>query len=211
MVGGSAAVREQAGRAGIPFLANVVRAEQEIANLIDRTGADTLISVQHPWVLAESLLQAVSMRAFNLHNAPLPSYRGHNAANHAILNGELEFAATIHWMAPEPDAGPIAFEERFSIREDETRLAPCTHARPRQVSRLSVASLMRWQRGPRFRAVLLYEGGALYPRDSLNGLRRIEHPEDLEELDRKARAFYFPPFEPAYVVVEGRKLHVVPE
>ena len=154
-------MREQAGRAGIPFLANVVRAEQEIANLIDRTGADTLISVQHPWVLAESLLQAVSMRAFNLHNAPLPSYRGHNAANHDS-NGELEFAATIHWMAPEPDAGPIAFEERFSIREDET--ARLLHARAAEAGLAAFGRLAdALAAGAEIRAVLSTRGAPSIP------------------------------------------------
>lgn len=43
----------------------------------------------------------------NFHPAPLPAYRGRNVAYHAIMNGELEFGATLHYVAPAFDTGDI--------------------------------------------------------------------------------------------------------
>lgn len=57
-------------------------------------------------------------RLLNLHNAPLPRYRGVSPINWALKNGEREHGVTIHEMTPEVDAGPIVAQVRFSIWPD---------------------------------------------------------------------------------------------
>ena len=46
-------------------------------------------------------------RALNLHNAPLPRYRGCNPINWALKNGETTHGVTIHELTSCIDAGPI--------------------------------------------------------------------------------------------------------
>ena len=53
--------------------------------------------------------------------------------------------------------------------------------------------------------------GQYYRRNSIEGLKRIEDPCDADEVDRKCRAFYFPPFEPAHFEKGGRRFYVLPE
>jgi methionyl-tRNA formyltransferase len=43
--------------------------------------------------------------------------RGRNLAYHAIMNGQPEFGATLHYMAPEYDTGDIIECRRFPILE----------------------------------------------------------------------------------------------
>lgn len=57
----------------------------------------------------------------NFHPAPLPEYRGRNVAYHAILNGEAEFGATIHYMDKDFDTGDIINVGHFPILD-------CFHA-----------------------------------------------------------------------------------
>jgi methionyl-tRNA formyltransferase len=54
---------------------------------------------------------------FNFHPAPLPEYRGRNLCYHAILNGEKEFGATIHYMDENFDTGDIIEVRRFDIQD----------------------------------------------------------------------------------------------
>lgn len=56
----------------------------------------------------------------NFHPAPLPEYRGRNVAYHAILNGETEFGATLHYVDHEFDTGDIIAVSRFSILPHHT-------------------------------------------------------------------------------------------
>ena len=51
----------------------------------------------------------------NFHPAPLPEYRGRNVGYHAILNGEKEFGATLHYVDKTFDTGDIIEVRRFPI------------------------------------------------------------------------------------------------
>ncbi len=202
-------VRQEASALGIPFVDNADRHEDRLLEHIENLGIHCIISVQHPWILSKRLLDAVDNFAFNLHCAPLPEYQGYNVCNHAILNGETTFASTIHWMAPAVDAGDAAFVESFPV--DATDTAWSLHGKAqaaglRAFGRLA-ASLAQGRTPPR---TALSGSPRFYSRQSIVPLRRVVHPEDALELDRKARAFWFPPFEPAYIMAGGRKFHVIP-
>jgi methionyl-tRNA formyltransferase len=55
----------------------------------------------HPW--------------FNFHPAPLPEYKGRDLCYHAIMNGEREFGATVHYMDEGFDTGDIIEVGRFPM------------------------------------------------------------------------------------------------
>ncbi len=51
----------------------------------------------------------------NLHNGPLPKYRGVRPINWALKNGEKEHGVTIHEITGQIDAGPIITQIKFPI------------------------------------------------------------------------------------------------
>jgi methionyl-tRNA formyltransferase len=51
----------------------------------------------------------------NLHNGPLPRYRGVSPINWALKNGEREHGITIHEITPGIDDGPILGQVKYSI------------------------------------------------------------------------------------------------
>jgi len=57
---------------------------------------------------------------FNFHPAPLPEYKGRNLCYHAIMNGEKEFGATVHYMDENFDTGDIIDCFKFKILESDT-------------------------------------------------------------------------------------------
>lgn len=195
---------------GIATVANEKRNNKRILELIGQERANCILAVQHPWILPREIIQAVGFRAFNMHNAKLPDYKGHNACNHAILDGATQFTSTIHYLEEEVDAGPILFEETFSIAARETACSlygKAIEAGVRAFERLLDALIA----GRRLRARPMDAAGRFYGRQSIDSLRQIQSLADHDELDRKARAFYFPPFEPAYYVAGGRRFYVLPE
>ncbi|HTY84373.1 MAG TPA: formyltransferase family protein [Silvibacterium sp.] len=54
-------------------------------------------------------------RIINLHNGPLPKYRGVSPINWALKNGENEHGVTIHEITPGIDDGPIIGQVKYSI------------------------------------------------------------------------------------------------
>lgn len=57
-------------------------------------------------------------RILNLHNGPLPKYRGVSPINWALKNAETEHGVTIHEITPGIDDGPIIGQVKYSIYPD---------------------------------------------------------------------------------------------
>jgi methionyl-tRNA formyltransferase len=55
----------------------------------------------------------------NIHSSLLPTYRGRAPINWAILNGETELGATLHFLDEGVDTGDMVLQERFPFSEDE--------------------------------------------------------------------------------------------
>lgn len=54
----------------------------------------------------------------NLHNGPLPKYRGVNPINWALKNNELEHGVTLHHIDEGVDTGDIIDQEKFYINNN---------------------------------------------------------------------------------------------
>ncbi len=82
-----------------------------------------LFSFYYRSLLPERLLGCARWAALNMHGSLLPKYRGRAPVNWAILNGESETGATLHYMVRRPDAGPVVDRERVPIGIDDTAQA----------------------------------------------------------------------------------------
>jgi methionyl-tRNA formyltransferase len=88
---------------------------EDVATLLgDAWGIDLAFSVFYDRIIRESFTGRCD-RILNLHNSPLPRYRGVSPINWALKNGEHEHGVTIHEIVPEVDAGPIVAQLRYSI------------------------------------------------------------------------------------------------
>ena len=205
----SAEIHKIARAREIPFLSNESRNEDKILEAIRSYSIDTILSVQHAWILSSQLLAAVGGQAFNVHSAKLPEYKGYNSCNHAILNGETVFASTVHWMSENVDMGNIAYEETFDIASDET--ARSLYMKAEQASMKGfeklVSCLAAGQTPP---ATPMCGKGHYYSRKSIEGLREINVQLSDTDLDRRVRGLFFPPFEPAYKWVGSKKIYLLP-
>jgi methionyl-tRNA formyltransferase len=56
----------------------------------------------------------------NFHPAPLPEYKGRNLCYHAIMNGEKEFGATVHYMDENFDTGDIIEVQKVPLLSSYT-------------------------------------------------------------------------------------------
>lgn len=193
----------------IEFIDNVSRNEDTIMELMEKRCINCIISVGHNWILSDRILKYVNYEAVNLHLAKLPDYKGNYTYNHAILNEEKEYGVTLHWMDGKVDEGDCIFTALFQISEDDTAysLYKKSNAAGTELFKRYVDCLKENELIPRRKM----EGeGNFYSKSSINGLREIKKNTDKKEIQIKSRAFYFPPFENAYFVIDGEKYYVIP-
>jgi methionyl-tRNA formyltransferase len=92
---------------------------------VDRIAAlrpDFLFSFYYRHMLGPALLGLAGRGALNMHGSLLPKYRGRVPVNWAILKGERETGATLHYMVEKPDAGAIVAQQAVPILPEDTAL-----------------------------------------------------------------------------------------
>ncbi|MAI88636.1 MAG: hypothetical protein CMF98_06235 [Candidatus Marinimicrobia bacterium] len=203
-------IYESSKKNNIKFISNEKRNENQIIHLIKENKINLIISVQHCWIFSDKILKIINENAYNLHNAKLPDYKGYNTINHAILKNDSTYSSTIHKIDKKVDSGDIVFEKSCEINEDETALS--LHKKSLELSILIFKEFIEFLKGKKkIYPVKINEEGKFYSKNSLDNHRMIKEIDNIIEIDRKARAFYFPPFEPAYFMIKKRKFHVLPD
>ena len=86
------------------------------------TGArpDFVFSFYFRHMIGSQLLAAAKRGALNMHGSLLPKYRGRVPVNWAVIKGEHETGATLHYMVEKPDAGDIVDRQAVPILPDDT-------------------------------------------------------------------------------------------
>lgn len=211
-----ASVRERARELGLDCPVLPLDREREV---LDHE-VDYLLSVYHTNVLGPELLEHPAELPLNLHQAELPRYRGSNVFSHAIMNARdddyWQYGTTLHVMAEDVDAGDVVDRNFVPITEDDTSrslyektteasIELFVDALPLLVNREVDAHRTPQSAfdGPRY----------FYSKDSLDGEKEIPRERladpaaELAVYDR-IRALDFPPHEPAYTRLDGRKIHL---
>ena len=178
----------------------------DIENLINKNDIKAIISIQFPKIIPISLIRKIKFMAFNLHNAKLPDYRGHNSLTYEILNNEKKHTISVHWMAEKVDTGYIAMEKSINISQNETAfslynkcLKECPKVFLKFLRDLSTNSLKKKK----------IKGKGKYYSIVLN--KKISNKESPKKIEAISRAFYFPGKEPAYFLIKKKKVYILPD
>jgi methionyl-tRNA formyltransferase len=114
-----ASVAATAADYGVPVIAppdpNTPQLERDLIAL----QPDFLFSFYYRAMLPAPLLRAARRGALNMHGSLLPKYRGRAPVNWAILRGERESGATLHYMTERADAGDIVDQLGVPILLDD--------------------------------------------------------------------------------------------
>ncbi len=114
-------VRELADRHGIPCLTTDINLPEN-RERVRAIAPDFLLSFYYRNMIKPQVLELARHGALNLHGSYLPKYRGRVPVNWAVINGETETGATLHYMVEKPDAGDIVDREKVSIEFTDTSL-----------------------------------------------------------------------------------------
>ena len=123
---------ERAANAGISGL---VLARKEYADadaytkalveVLQKAGIDLVVLAGFMIIIGEAMYQAFPNRIINVHPALIPSFCGQgfyglHVHEAALAKGVKVSGATVHFVTPECDAGPIILQKAVEVREDDT-------------------------------------------------------------------------------------------
>jgi methionyl-tRNA formyltransferase len=91
-------VGDVAAAYGLPTIAPPNPNERDIVSRVAACAPDFLFSFYYRAMLGPELLARPRRGALNMHGSLLPKYRGRAPVNWAIVNGERETGATLHYM-----------------------------------------------------------------------------------------------------------------
>jgi methionyl-tRNA formyltransferase len=157
--------------------------------------------------LRGALLGVAPLGIVNFHPAPLPDYKGVGGYNLAILDGLEKWACTAHYVDEEIDTGAIIALEWFGMdRENET--ARSLEAKSQSVLfELFKTVFDRLVESENPLPTTPNVGGRHLSRLELEELKRIDVETD--DITRKVRAFWFPPYDGAFIEFGDQRFTLV--
>lgn len=87
---------------------------------IDDVDPDVIILAGFMRILTQEFVDSYPLKIVNIHPSLLPKFTGTNTHSRAIDAHEEWHGASIHFVIPELDAGPVILQGRLKIRDEDT-------------------------------------------------------------------------------------------
>lgn len=195
-------VYEFCQRNGIPILDDdyIVNAKPDLG-----------ISVRYNRIIRESVINAFKHGIVNTHGGILPEYRGSYCNINAIINGETEFGVTLHYIDTGIDTGDIIDIKRVKICDNDTGfdLYRASEELCYNIIDENIDSLLSGCNIRTCQEVFIKHGHSsnTYFRKTTIAKRYIEFSDLGNDMSIPIiRAFDSPMHEPAYTMINGRRV-----
>lgn len=117
---------EKAAAAGIPTLVIPHQGktretfDAEIDAALRQAGAQIVCLAGFMRILSAGFVRAWEGRLINIHPSLLPAYKGTNVHERVIAAGETQSGASVHFVVPELDAGPVILQGAVPVLAADT-------------------------------------------------------------------------------------------
>lgn len=107
--------------------------EAALFGAVAASGAELVVLAGFMRVIGADTVEQWRGRLINIHPSLLPKYQGLHTHERAIQAGDSEHGASVHFVTPVLDGGPVLMQVRVPIRADDTpdslaaRLLPQEH------------------------------------------------------------------------------------
>lgn len=172
--------------------------------------ADLVVSYLFWRKIKEPLISIPKFGCINFHPAILPDWRGTAGYNIAILRRLNEWGSTAHYIDAAIDTGPIikTFKFSFDYRE-ETALSLEEKTQKIQQDLYKSILLDVLEKGILNSSEQSADQGVYISRQQMEQMKCIDVKKD--NIDLKIRAFWFPPYNGAYIELNGKKYTLINE
>jgi phosphoribosylglycinamide formyltransferase 1 len=103
-----------------PFGKDRAAFEAVLQSALDQHGIDLICLAGFMRLFTAEFVQRWYGRMLNIHPSLLPSFPGLDPQGQALRAGVKFSGATVHFVIPETDAGPIVMQGAVAVRDDDT-------------------------------------------------------------------------------------------
>lgn len=154
-------------------------------------------------LIKPSFLKYVKGNCVNFHGAILPDYKGLFAYNHGLLNQERYWGVTAHYVNEKFDEGDIIEIEKFPIDSNRISVTELEEQTQKKAYEMTIDLLERWNQIGRLPSYPQPKGGRYYSKSDFEKARKVLITDSAEDVARKIHAFFCPPYEGAYIEIDG--------
>jgi len=94
--------------------------DNELIRVIDSYDPDLVVLAGFMRILGEKFVRHYSGRLINIHPALLPEFPGLNTHARALSSGATRHGASVHFVTPEVDAGPVIIQRAVPVLDSDT-------------------------------------------------------------------------------------------
>ncbi len=167
---------------------------------------DLGISILYWKKLKDEFLTKPLYGTINFHPAPLPEYKGTGGYNLAILDGLNEWAVSCHYVDEEIDTGEIIEVYKFPICNESETVVTLEKTSTEKIYELFVKTFQKFFEAKEKLPTIPNFGGRYVSRKEMEAMKAIQPGDDIS---RKVRAFWFPPYDGAHIEMAGEKYTLV--
>lgn len=115
--------------------------DQAMIKQIDQYQPDLIVLAGFMRILTPEFVEHYHGRMLNIHPSLLPKYKGLDTHQRAIDAGDTEHGASVHFVTPELDGGPVVLQSKVPIfeQQDAEELAERVQLQERQMYPLVVS------------------------------------------------------------------------
>ncbi len=94
--------------------------DAEMDAALRAAGVDYVCLAGFMRILSDGLVRGWEGRLINIHPSLLPAYKGTRVHERVIAAGEAQSGASVHFVVPELDAGPVIAQARVPVHPDDS-------------------------------------------------------------------------------------------
>jgi phosphoribosylglycinamide formyltransferase-1 len=103
---------------------------------VDAVQPDLIVCAGYMRILGANALNGRSQRMINIHPSLLPRHRGLHTHQQALDAGDTEHGASMHFVTPQLDGGPVIAQVRIAVGADDDAASLAARLLPREHSLL---------------------------------------------------------------------------
>jgi len=171
---------------------------------------DLVISYLFWKKIKKPLIDLPRIGCINFHSAPLPEFRGVNGYSFAIFQDLPYWGVSAHFVDESIDSGDIIEVIKFEIdpkNETSFSLEQKSQVFLLELFKKVITNALSNNSLPRSSQ----HNGKYYSKTDFEKLRKINPQDTLEEIEKKIRAFWYPPYGGAYIELHGKEFTIIDE
>lgn len=112
-------LKTKAEEKNIDFIKHPEINSDEFVGKLRKYNCDLFVSMSFNQIFRKPVLSLPPLKTINCHAGKLPFYRGRNVLNWVLINDEIEFGITVHFVDEGIDTGDIIKQDCYPITDED--------------------------------------------------------------------------------------------